>query len=371
MGRMLAVALRMDTAASSSVLERLARTARHHEREELNQQFKSATDLGDLSALLLAMSTLQRQALQNLQVAYEAAYNQMAMFPLCPFIVEVAAGRDCQRNRLNKFILTLDQNIREAADLKPVHEKVQYTAGAYLNFFKGYMESPVATSATDRVYMQAGANFGGGSVALVSGGLGGSGGGGGGSSSWTAGGAGGSATFGGGGGTPRSSGAQMGVQRPGGGQGQGKGTTPAPRAAQGGQQKQAKGQQQQQQPKGNNLTFGVHAPCSKTIVGEHIGLDGPGGNFTCWGCRLTGAGHFKGECPVFWGSKGKPLPGFNVAGDREPGEWNGNEPKRAAFKKWVTFLEDTDNFAADVEPANFPGAPDLDAFKDRAAHARK
>ena len=224
--------------------------------------------------------------------------------------------------------------------------------------------------ATDKQYLLAGANFGGASGAGSCGGAGGYGGGGGGvggSSSpppYGAGGSG-SATPGGGGNTPRG-GAQSGAQR--GGQGQGKGTPPAPRATQAAQQKQVKNQQQQQ--KAANISYGVHAPCSKTIVGETIGLDGPGPNFTCWGCNTAG-GHFKGECPTLWGQRGKPLPGFNKDGDREPGAWNGDEPKRATFKKWVSFLEDSDNFAAGVVPANFPGAPELDAFKDRAASARK
>ncbi len=369
MGRMLAVALRVDSGATSSILEVLAREARARDREDLARKFRTASDQGDLSALLLAMGLLQRHALQGIQSAFEVAHGHMAKFPKCPLIVEVAAGRDCQRARLTKFFLTLDRVIREAADLKQPCDQNQYTAGAYLNFFKGYMESAVSTQATERLYMQAGANFGGGGGAAAYGGTGGFGGGSGGSSSsyGTGGGLGGTGSTppGGFGGTPRGPSAQGGAQR--GGQGQGKGSTPAPHSPSAGQPKQNKGQQQ----KGTSLVFGVNAPSSKAIVGEHIGLDGPGAGFTCWGCNAVGVGHFKGECPTFWGKQGKPLPGFNSDGDREPGEWNGNEPKRATFKKWVEFLEDTNNFAAGAEPATFRGAPDLDAFKDRAARARK
>ena len=81
--------------------------------------------------------------------------------------------------------------------------------------------------------------------------------------------------------------------------------------------------------------------------------------------------HYKGECSKYWGSKGKPLPGFNAAGELEADQWNGDEPKRATFKKWVRFLEDSDNFPTGDEPANIDGAPDMEAFQDRAAHARK
>ena len=324
MGRMLAVALRVDSDSFASSLERLARDARARDRAALTRSFRAATDSGNLSALLLEMGVLQRSAHHDLQTAFEVAHGNMSRFPKCPLMVEVAAGRDCQRNRVNSFFDSLGKIVRQAADLKPSHEYDQYTAGAYLSFVKGYMDSVVATSATDKQYLQAGANFGGASGAGSCGGAGGYGGGGGGvggSSSpppYGAGGSG-SATPGGGGNTPRG-GAQSGAQR--GGQGQGKGTPPAPRATQAAQQKQVKNQQQQQ--KAANISYGVHAPCSKTIVGETIGLDGPGPNFTCWGCNTAG-GHFKGECPTLWGQRGKPLPGFNKDGDREPGAWNGDE----------------------------------------------
>jgi hypothetical protein len=127
------------------------------------------------------------------------------------------------------------------------------------------------------------------------------------------------------------------------------------------------------QPKNRQKSFSpcVSIPCSKSIVGVKIGLEGPGPNFRCWGCAKTGVGHYKGECPKFWGSKGRPLPGFNARGELEADQWIGDEPKRATFKNWVSFLEDSGNFPTGAEPANIDGAPDMEAFQDRAAHARK
>jgi hypothetical protein len=262
------------------------------------------------------------------------------MFPKCPFIVEIAAGRDCQRNRLNFFFQTLHSVIQTGAASKPVWERSQHTAGAYLTFVKGFMESAVSTASTDRQYSQAGANFGGqggASLGASSSGAGGasagSSGGGGGGNNPAFGGPGGAARANPGASTPRGGGAQTGAQR--GGQGQGAGSTQA---------KQPPTQNRQK-----SFSPGVSIPCSKSIVGVKIGLEGPGPNFRCWGCAKTGVGHYKGECPKFWGSKGRPLPGFNAKGELEADQWIGDEPKRATFKNWVSFLEDSGNFPTGAE----------------------
>jgi hypothetical protein len=98
MGRMLSVALRVDSPAYGQVMEQVAREHRATARAKIKEMFRSADEHGDLSAVLLGIDRIQQLAYQELQTAFEHAYHHMDMFPKCPFIVEIAAGRDCQRN---------------------------------------------------------------------------------------------------------------------------------------------------------------------------------------------------------------------------------------------------------------------------------
>ena len=359
LGRMLSVALRVDSDAFSAPIDRLARTQRLGERSNLVRAFRAASESGDLGAILLHMTALQRLAHTELETAYGLAYSDMALFPECPFMVEIAAGRDCQRARIDLFMAEVAHIVRSGAELRPVEEQAQYTAGAYLSFFEGFNASPVATTSADRRYMQAGGHFAGSTpMALPASGA---------SGAATPGNAG----FGGGGGAAGGSSrgrAQSGATQAGQGGTQG-GTPPSAKTSRGAHQMQQPTQAQQQQRTGN-LIFGVHAPCSRSIVGAEIGLEGPGSRFTCWGCQQQ-AGHLRGECPLAWGKKGKPLPGFDKDGERVPSMWKGDEPRRGTFEQWVKFLEDSDNFSAGgAVAAKIPGAPGLDAFKNRAVTAR-
>ena len=115
------------------------------------------------------------------------------------------------------------------------------------------------------------------------------------------------------------------------------------------------------------MKFQIHAPLSKQIIGDKIGVEPPGSK--CWGCNRTG--HFKGECPVEWGKAFKPLPGWDLKGERKLAEWNGEEPKKATFVAWVKFLQSKDNFPAGCAvAANVQDAPELGHYQERAKNAR-
>jgi len=117
---------------------------------------------------------------------------------------------------------------------------------------------------------------------------------------------------------------------------------------------------------GNKCKLQVNAPLSKDILGDVIGLDGPG--VAGWECGTQG--HYKGECALAWGRLGRPLPGWDKNGKKKPGDWNKAEPKRKTYGAWVKFLEDVGNFpAGGAEFLALTDAPDLDRFKERARSA--
>jgi hypothetical protein len=116
------------------------------------------------------------------------------------------------------------------------------------------------------------------------------------------------------------------------------------------------------------VIFRRHIPCSGEIIGTTLGV-----NSAAPPCRKCNVGnHYHGECPVWWGNQGTALPGFDIHGQRIPGEWHGssNEPLKKTIKAWVAFLEDLSNFnnAAPI-PAGVAGAPDLGRFQARALTA--
>ena len=54
-----------------------------------------------------------------------------------------------------------------------------------------------------------------------------------------------------------------------------------------------------------------------------------------------------------------------------PAEWNGDEPKRANYKAWVTLFMDARVFpSGQAEVSGVRSAPILDYFMERARNAR-
>ncbi|NDC79551.1 MAG: hypothetical protein EBZ67_17025, partial [Chitinophagia bacterium] len=105
---------------------------------------------------------------------------------------------------------------------------------------------------------------------------------------------------------------------------------------------------------------GVTLPSSESIIGPHLGIPGPA--FACHHCGEDG--HWRGECPAFWGSKDLPLPGWRRNGRKDRNAWDGENPKKETFKAWVRFIKD--NFDNKGQPARVDGAPAFDDYKDRA-----
>jgi len=103
-------------------------------------------------------------------------------------------------------------------------------------------------------------------------------------------------------------------------------------------------------------------PSSEDILGPVLGIGGP--PFDCHACGQSG--HWKGECPVFWGKKGKSLPGWTAQGQKIPNMWNGENPTKECYKSWVKFVTDVENYPDGGGPAALEGAPDIEAFKHRA-----
>ena len=368
LGRMLSVALRVDTDEFVSPVEQLSRIARVAERCRIATMFREAAAQGNLAMILLAFEDVHRMAARELEAAFMAAHALMDKFPKCPLIVELAAGRDCQRNRLDTFMGDIARTIKLGVDKHDPATRDQYMAGAYLRFFEGFNCSLVVSSDVDKRYLSAGSAFAGSATPSASAGgpgaAGGAGGGGGGHGIGSA--AGGSIR---GGGTTGSGGAGGSAQ---GGAGTvggfGRGTPPRSKG-QGAQrnQSQQSAQQQQQQP---SCAFRLHIPCSQAIVGDEIGVDGPPPLYICYTCKQKAA-HYKGECPIAWGNFGSPLPGHDKDGARVESEWHGDTPKKATYKRWVKFLKDSSNYpAGQAVVAIVSGAPEMAAFEDRAANAR-
>ena len=361
LGRMLSVALRVDTDEFVSPVDQLARGARMEERRRIAGVFREGAAQGNLAMILLAFEDVHRLASRELEAAFMAAHALMDKFPKCELIVELAAGRDCQRHRIDTFMGDIAKTIKLGIEKHDAGARDQYMAGAYLRFFEGFNSSLVVSSDVDKRYLAAGSGF----AASTGSSMGGSGGAGG---AGNLGGAG--ASPGGssrGGGTPGGGGggsAQRGAANNG---GAGRGTPPKAKGP-GAQQKQQ--QQAQQQQGGPTCAFGVHIPCSQAIVGDELGIDGPPSHYTCYTCKER-AVHYKGECPVAWGNHGTPLPGHNKDGARVPSDWNSDTPKKATYKRWVKFLKNSSNYpAGQAVASNATGAPDMAAFEDRAANAR-
>ena len=358
LGRMLSVALRVDNDQFNDPLDQLARKARIEAREKLAAAFQCAQEAGNLAAVLLALEAVQHLCTRELDTAYAHAHARLGKFPTCPFIVEITAGRDIQRGRVETFMKAFRKAVEQGVARKPEGEREQYMAGAYFRFFEGFNSAAIASVEVDSRYMAAGRGF----AAAAGGGSSGSG---------SAGGVGygGSAAGGAAWGSPGSGGSGFGG--PGGAAGRGRGTpTGQARNQTTLQSRQQQQHQQQQQQQQRGCHFGVHIPCSKAVVGTELGVEGPGPTFVCWGCKQR-AGHYKGECPEAWGKKGKPLPGYDKDGVRTTKGWHDDVPRKRTYVKWVEFLKDTDNYpAGGAVPANVQDAPELAAFEERAINAR-
>jgi len=109
----------------------------------------------------------------------------------------------------------------------------------------------------------------------------------------------------------------------------------------------------------------THIPCSASIVGSQLGLEC---SRTCFECGEQG--HFQGECPVAWGMAGHQLPGWTASGKKITALWYGDVPKKATYKSWVKFIDDTNNFPHGAVAVKIPESPRLEDFKEQVDKAR-
>ena len=54
------------------------------------------------------------------------AYTLLVHFPTCPYVVEIAAGRDCQLALLDPFMSDVANIVRTGAELRPITDQAQY-----------------------------------------------------------------------------------------------------------------------------------------------------------------------------------------------------------------------------------------------------
>ena len=109
--------------------------------------------------------------------------------------------------------------------------------------------------------------------------------------------------------------------------------------------------------------IGDTIPCSSPVVGSGLGkVEDP--KHACTTCHKKG--HWRVDCPVRWAQAGKQLPGFGPNGKRLKRAWEDDNPTKETFAKWVTFLQDTDNFPNGARTFPKPGAPSIKSFKKAA-----
>jgi len=109
--------------------------------------------------------------------------------------------------------------------------------------------------------------------------------------------------------------------------------------------------------------FGSHIPCSSAVVGTALGLSVMT-DLPCGFC--AGPSHLPGECPTAWGAAGRPLPGFDIDGDKDDSMWIDQNPTFECYRLWTAFLADRHNFPNGASPADFEHAPTLESFRGMA-----
>jgi hypothetical protein len=313
----------------------------------LYESFSGAVDIGDHArALLIAMQSTA-EAGEQMKCILANALRRSLEYPNSPMLVYIAKRREAQSEELRVFLVECSTRITEAS--KDRSARPNSATASWIDFLGGWLSkvdtdlvdpesldqaartttrpllgptTPYQTPMQTPFYNQGPAT---GAAPPATGGGGNSGAG-------------------------RGTGGK-GAGNSGGGQGAGGATGAVTRGA-----------------LSNMLLFRKHMPCSGEIIGTTLGV-----NSAAPPCKKCNVGnHYHGECPVWWGSNGTALPGFDIHGQRIPGDWHGssNEPLKKTMKAWVAFLEDHSHFNnAAPTPAGVAGAPDLARFQARVLTA--
>jgi len=322
-GRMLMNALRFDTDVFSDWGEQMARTYRNQDLERVHLGIQSALQSGDTSQLLLVYGDLRNFASQALSAEENNVAALFTRFPI-PLFAEMHAGRRTQAQSVSFFFDSVSKRISTESKKVSGNDEASILVGFYISFFNSFKSGDVTADEASAM-VKLGQSF----------------------TSLSAGQGAGAAV-----GTmsrpsmasARSSPAVLSVVS----------TAATPAGAGRGQGGKS--------PDGAGPRYrtGRSLPSSVSIIGPHLGVAGP--TFKCHQCNEVG--HWKGECPIFWGSKGKPLPGWKADGSKIKKAWDGENPTKATFKAWVQFIQD--NFPDNGEAAGVEGAPTFDDYVDRA-----
>jgi len=331
-GRRLAVAMKVDNENFTSRLQTVSRNESMRMRTDLMSRFKTTFEEGELAQALLVLEAFKPYCHGVMREAFVEARELADRFPKSIHLREMCAGRHQQ---LSQLPIMWAQATTQFLAVGSAHENDEaWLMGNWGLLIDGFLASTNATASVDAAIQRRGAAFGGG---------------------WAVGGAprgavsvGGGVMMGRGAPTGRASGSKGTVIRKGGTNTVGASAAlPATFGA-------------------SRLRVQEHSPVSRDIVGDEVGLEPPG--TICWVCNKTG--HYRGECSVEYGRLGRPLPGFDKNGNRKPGMWNDDTPKRATYALWVKFLQDPNNFpSGQAELPGLKGAPGIAEFQERALNA--
>ena len=331
-GRMLSVALRTYSDAFTAQLEQMARKHRADLDDKLFAAIDAATQNRDIGRILVCSGAARQYAADILEGALVSATEWHRDYNI-PESKAVLDGRTRQRAEFPLFFQAIQKSIETACATQATSEKKDtFTRGAWLGFFDG-LRAGRHSAELLKVTMKRGRNPSGSTRHNPS------------SSERS--------------GSSKSDSEDM----SGGGdrkkrkkkkKQEGRDSTRAKGGSDGRDGSSARSS-------GPRCRFQVHFPCSKSILGPKLGVEcsasGP-----CRHCQKSG--HWSGECPLFWATKGMRLPGYRPSGSRVLGSWDGDKnPNKETTRHWVRFLQNKQHFPNGGVPAREPGAPSLDAFQ--------
>jgi hypothetical protein len=338
LGRALMNSLRTITEDFKDWSELQQRTFREEALAKVHARIDSAISSGSKADILVAFGEVREYAQRVFSAEVSQAERNYGDFPF-PEFKEVLDGRQRQLLACPTFFDEISRRFKNESGRKQLDEQENWIIGAHIAFFQHFKAGDVSVEDSDEL-LRLGQKFS--SLSTSAGG----------------GAAAGSAASGGSSTTPAASSRTVAAApSPAGGGGS------APGRGGGA----GKGNRSRSAPPANaqakvRYALGVTLPSSESIIGPHLGIPGPA--FSCHHCGEDG--HWRGECPAFWGSKDLPLPGWRRNGKKDRNAWEGENPKKETFKAWVKFIKD--NFENNGQPARVDGAPAFNDYKDRAVN---
>ena len=305
-GQRIAVAMRCSNENFSSLLEGIARVQSGDKRAALLARFDTEFAGANMASLLLVITDIKAHVKAEMRTAYTEARRLAGIYPASIELREMCAGRHQQTLQLSDMWEQITEQFaaRGTAD---EHLEV-FEMGSWGCLIDGFRSSTSAAKAVRTAIMARGAGFakgdGGSGVGASLSGMGG--GGGASTSSWGS--------------------AQGGAVSLGGRGEPGVGARGATQTAGGGSSAAAGGG-----VGGGKMKFQIHAPLSKQIIGDKIGVEPPGSK-----CHSAGVatGQAISRASVRWNGArhSNPCP---VGTSRASANWlNGTERSRRRQRLW-------------------------------------